>query len=107
MSYGHTDYYFKCDCDKWVKCSFLTECERKCEQTCSLQTGGHNAFIENYIGPPRDNDPPLVQSLYDLVPSNQPDDYNYQVAIGNPVHYSSQTQGLVDEYVDTHGFARR
>ena len=107
MSYNHTAFYYKCECGKWVKCNFANECEKQCKDLCTT-SGGHDPFIENSIGPPRDNYPPIVQSLYDLIPTNQPDEYNYEVAIGNPIHYSSQTQGLSQDAVDYDtGFARR
>ena len=41
---------------------------------------------------------PSLTDLYDVVPTNQPDDFNVAVADTNPVHHINEAMGLAPTF---------
>ena len=96
---------YKCKCNLEVFCnpSIAKDCETKCQLVCKPPTiVGYIPFAEYALGPLKTSYPPSVQKIYDDIPLDQPEDYNYLVATTNPINYTGQQQGLVS-HSDTQG----
>ena len=87
---------YKCKkCNLYITCDDELACKRKCIKECHKKIATANPYtVENQFGPMLQTYSPNLKKMYDLVPNNQPDDYNILVASTNPVNYTTEQQGL-------------